>query len=143
MAVTGTHIAEDTLRRAFSWTGFQTLLSAGESNFDFSGMIVQNSIYYVSQGLSRFACIKLQTLKDFSAETQRIVVYTVTFFATAFLVPRVLSMMGRSVSWHHVARNAAASTAFWYFLNPGDEFTRIKRYIMLSRIGRSLKQLLW
>lgn len=126
MTVSTAHIIEDTLRRGISWVGFQTLINAGRSTFDFPSILAQNAIYYTSQGIARFTIKKFYPLESFSPETQRMVVYATTFFATSFLVPQALRLIGRSIVWQDVIRGAAASTVFWYFLNSSDEFARDK-----------------
>lgn len=127
MVVTGSQIFEDTLRRGFGWLCFETLLNSGSKDFDLAAMITRNGVYYATQGLTRLGITKSETLRNFKPETQRIFVYAMTFFAAAALTPYIFKMMGRQIAWQQIAKQAAASTAFWYIINSNNEFTAAKR----------------
>ena len=126
MSVTGKFIVEDTFRRGFAWTAFQTLLYADQRDFSFPALASQNVVFYTTLGTTRYLFTQVDTLKELSPMTQRALIYATAFFATCASITPIFLLVGRNVTWQQLARQSAGAVAFWYLLNPTEEFQRAR-----------------
>ena len=124
MTVSGKYIFEDTFRRGFAWTAFQTLFYAGHNDFNFPSLVAQQGVFYTVLGAARYLFTQVDTLKELQPETQRALIYAAAFFTTCASITPIFLIVGRNVTWQQLARQSAGAVAFWYILNPTNEFQR-------------------